>query len=156
MSRVATSGYPQQQQHWAAGAGAGAGAGGDAVTWALCDGMGDKFAVRDSFLIGSGRRCDLLLPVSAASVSVCVCMQSTYSILPFLTPTSTPPPIPNIKTHFDEIVAKIERRSDGQYGICDLQSRDGTYVNNQRLRPQVEVLLQQGDRVRFGRNYVRV
>eukprot|EP00048_Salpingoeca_helianthica_P011480 m.165221 g.165221 ORF g.165221 m.165221 type:complete len:1386 (-) comp15231_c4_seq3:128-4285(-) len=54
--------------------------------------------------------------------------------------------------HFDELVALIERRAPhGQHVLRDLQSRDGTFVNNARLRPELEVVLQQGDRIRFGR-----
>jgi hypothetical protein len=53
-------------------------------------------------------------------------------------------------------MAVIERRNEfNQYTIRDLQSRDGTFVNSSRLKPDAEVFLQLGDQIRFGRTMVR-
>lgn len=46
--------------------------------------------------------------------------------------------------------AMIERQRDGGYVLSDRGSRAGTFVNGQRLQPNVPCRLQRGDRVSFG------
>lgn len=46
--------------------------------------------------------------------------------------------------------AMIERQRDGGYLLSDRGSRAGTFVNGQRLQPNVPCRLQRGDRVSFG------
>ena len=47
--------------------------------------------------------------------------------------------------------AELSIQND-QLGIRDLESMNGTYVNGDRLEPYVRVLIQAGDRLRFGMN----
>lgn len=44
--------------------------------------------------------------------------------------------------------AEIKRSADGEYRLCDLGSRNGTYANNQRLA--AEHPLRDGDRIQLG------
>lgn len=49
------------------------------------------------------------------------------------------------------IHAKIERGSAG-YSVCDLNSTNGTYINGEKLAPQVPHTIRRGDEIRFGRS----
>lgn len=46
--------------------------------------------------------------------------------------------------------AAVERRMDGSYTVTDLDSTAGTFVDGERLSPNVPRLLSQGSRVSFG------
>ena len=53
------------------------------------------------------------------------------------------------------IHALIRRASDG-YELIDLDSTNGTWIENQRLVPQEPALIQSGDRIRLGRLHMLV
>ena len=46
--------------------------------------------------------------------------------------------------------AAIEREQDGCYTLVDLDSKAGTFLNGERLTPNVPVPLTRGSRVSFG------
>ncbi len=46
--------------------------------------------------------------------------------------------------------AAVERTADGSYTVTDLNSSAGTFVNGERLAPNVPHLLTQGSRISFG------